>query len=98
MCLVGPRTVGWVGWVPQCMTSCSGSRLGVAARAGSALVWWNLRSDGSLDSRNHHAGCPVLHGNKWIANKWVKWPSQMWRYPCSREQGRHFPGIHQPAA
>ena len=39
------------------------------ARPGSALVWWNLRSDGSLDSRNHHMGCPVIRGNKWIANK-----------------------------
>ena len=39
------------------------------ARPGSALIWWNLRSDGSLDSRNHHMGCPVIRGNKWIANK-----------------------------
>ena len=43
-----------------------------AARPGSALVWWNLRSDGSLDSRNHHMGCPVIRGNKWIANKVIE--------------------------
>ncbi len=29
-----------------------------------------------------HEGCPVVHGNKWIANKWVKRSDQMWHYPC----------------
>ena len=24
----------------------------------------------------------VAFGNKWIANKWVKWTGQMWNYPC----------------
>ncbi len=37
---------------------------------------------GTLDSRNFHLGCPVVYGNKWIANKWVHWIPQMWNYPC----------------
>ena len=41
----------------------------VAPRAGSVLLWMNHRSDGSLDSRSFHTGCPVLVGSKWIANK-----------------------------
>jgi prolyl 4-hydroxylase len=32
--------------------------------------------------RTMHLGCPVVYGNKWIANKWIKWDAQMWRYPC----------------
>ena len=64
--------------------------LSVAPDLGSVLMWMNHRSDGSLDSRSYHTGCPVLVGNKWIANKWVKWHGQMWRYPCSRERGLHY--------
>ena len=37
---------------------------------GDALFWFNFDSAGLNDSRNHHFGCPVIHGNKWIANKW----------------------------
>ena len=44
----------------------------VVPKPGSVLLWMNHRSDGSLDSRSYHTGCPVLGGNKWIANKWVK--------------------------
>ena len=33
-------------------------------------------------SRIYHLGCPVLHGNKWISNKWVKLLPQFKNYPC----------------
>ena len=29
---------------------------------GDALFWFNIRSDGSLDSRTFHTGCPVVQG------------------------------------
>ena len=48
------------------------------------------RSDGQADTRTYHTGCPVLAGNKWIANKWVKWHGSMWAFPCSRDRGRHY--------
>ena len=35
-------------------------------------------------------GCPVVVGNKWIANKWVRWHGQMWTHPCSRRRGEPF--------
>ena len=35
------------------------------------------RTDGSLDSRMNHLGCPVLYGDKWIGNKWVRWQEQV---------------------
>ena len=28
----------------------------------------------------------VGFGNKWIANKWVKWTGQMWNYPCGTKK------------
>ena len=45
---------------------------------------------GVLDSRNFHLGCPVVYGNKWIANKWVHWIPQMWNYQCHLN-GKPFP-------
>ncbi len=27
--------------------------------------------EGQGDSMTLHAGCPVLHGSKWVANLWV---------------------------
>merc|ERR1719150_2040944 len=40
--------------------------LSVKPEAGSLLYWHIRRSDGSMDSRMHHLGCPVLYGDKWI--------------------------------
>ena len=28
-----------------------------------------------------HQGCPVLYGNKWIANKWIRWTEQVDYFP-----------------
>ena len=55
----------------------------VKPRAGSALYWFNFGAQMTHDSRVIHLGCPVLYGNKWIANKWVKFLAQFKEYPCS---------------
>ena len=60
--------------------------------AGSAAYWFNHDAVGELDSRIFHLGCPVGYGNKWIANKWIKWTGQMWNYPCATKT-KHF-SIH----
>ncbi len=44
---------------------------GALARAGDALLFYNLHADGSLDPHAMHAGCPVLGGVKWTATKWL---------------------------
>ena len=94
----GPRMATVMIWISEVVeggrTVFSGAQVGVKGRLGAGLVWWNVRSDGSLDSRNHHTGCPVVRGNKWIANKWVKWPDQMWRYPCHAQRGDHYSFMH----
>ena len=33
-------------------------------RKGDALFWFNIRSDGSLDTRTFHTGCPVVQGKE----------------------------------
>ena len=30
----------------------------------------------------YHMGCPVLYGDKWIGNKWIRWNSQMDTFKC----------------
>ena len=76
------------------------STLGLYVRPqlGDALFWFNLDSAGDYDTRNIHLGCPVLHGNKWIANKWVHWLDQMWKYPCFRQKNKAFSLHHFIAA
>ena len=59
------------------------SGVSVKPEAGSALYWFNHDAIEENDSRTFHLGCPVGVGNKWIANKWIKWTAQMWNYPCS---------------
>ncbi|NXP28814.1 P4HA3 hydroxylase, partial [Scytalopus superciliaris] len=48
----------------------------------AALFWWNLRRNGSGDGDTLHAGCPVLAGDKWVANKWIHEHGQEFRRPC----------------
>ena len=49
---------------------------------GNAIFWTNLHSDGEGQNITLHGGCPVLLGNKKIANKWIYYGGQMLRFPC----------------
>ncbi|ROI24874.1 Prolyl 4-hydroxylase subunit alpha-2 [Anabarilius grahami] len=59
--------------------------VGVALKPkkGSAVFWYNLQKNGRVDFDTQHAGCPVLVGNKWVANKWIHEFGQEFRRPCS---------------
>ncbi|XP_055052055.1 prolyl 4-hydroxylase subunit alpha-3 [Misgurnus anguillicaudatus] len=48
-----------------------------------ALFWWNLHRNGQGDGDTLHAGCPVIAGDKWVANKWVHEYGQEFRRRCS---------------
>lgn len=61
----------------------------VKPQAGSALFWFNIGTANNYDSRMVHHGCPVLYGNKWIANKWVKLLPNYEQYPCLIDN-KHF--------
>ncbi|XP_056600677.1 prolyl 4-hydroxylase subunit alpha-2-like [Triplophysa dalaica] len=56
-------------------------------KKGSAVFWYNLHKNGDLDFRTEHAGCPVLRGNKWVANKWIHEFGQEFTRPCSLSKG-----------
>ncbi|XP_062540675.1 prolyl 4-hydroxylase subunit alpha-1-like [Armigeres subalbatus] len=60
-------------------------KLGVSLKAkkGSAAFWYNLHSSGDLDFSTLHAACPVLIGEKWIANLWIRERGQEFRRKCN---------------
>jgi len=39
--------------------------LTVYPEKGSALFWYNIKSNGKVDRRTRHGACPVLVGTKW---------------------------------
>ncbi|KAM9019594.1 prolyl 4-hydroxylase subunit alpha-3 [Ara ararauna] len=51
----------------------------------AALFWWNLRRNGAGAGDTLHAACPVLAGDKWVANKWIHEHGQEFRRPCSTD-------------
>ncbi|XP_063060565.1 prolyl 4-hydroxylase subunit alpha-3 [Engraulis encrasicolus] len=51
----------------------------------AALFWWNLHRNGEGDEDTLHAGCPVLVGDKWVANKWIHEHGQEFQRPCSQD-------------
>ncbi len=57
--------------------------ISVQPEKGSVLYWFSSGPQNNMDSRALHLGCPLLIGNKWIANKWAKWIPQQKRFPCS---------------
>jgi prolyl 4-hydroxylase len=72
-------------------------KIRVPARKGTAAFWYNLRNSGDDDYLTRHAACPVLLGNKWVANKWIYEFDQEFRRPCkpqkydeTREEDMYF--------
>ncbi|KAM7294886.1 prolyl 4-hydroxylase subunit alpha-1-like [Ixodes scapularis] len=63
-------------------------KLGVrlTPKKGDAAFWWNLKTSGAVEKLTLHAGCPVLYGNKWIANKWFRSYGNVFRLPCSTDR------------
>ena len=47
-------------------------RRGFEPVVGEALIWWNVGKDGREDSMTLHAGEPVIRGEKWALNLWLR--------------------------
>lgn len=56
---------------PRWMNAETESALKVTPKKGKAILFYNLLPDGNMDDRSHHAGLPVLSGEKWLSNLWV---------------------------
>ena len=39
---------------------------------GDAIVWRNVKPDGSPEPRSLHAGLAPAHGQKWVLSKWIR--------------------------
>ena len=58
--------------------NCDSANLVVSPQKGKAVVWYNHFIDeqtgwlGEMDKFTWHGGCPVIKGQKWIANFWIK--------------------------
>lgn len=39
---------------------------------GDAIIWRNVRPDGSPEPRSLHAGRPPTNGEKWVLSKWIR--------------------------
>ena len=39
---------------------------------GDAVLWWNVKENGKEDLGTLHAGDPVLAGEKWALNIWLR--------------------------
>ena len=63
--------------------------ISVKPKLGTALYWFNVGAQNNFDSRVRHMGCPIIYGNKWIANKWVKWIPNFKNFPCLTNE-RYF--------
>jgi prolyl 4-hydroxylase len=48
----------------------------------AAIFWYNYRRNGEQETLSVHAGCPVILGEKWVSNKWIREFSQEFRRPC----------------
>jgi len=44
----------------------------VAPKKGRAVIFHNVNRDGSLNKCSRHAGLPVLRGEKWAFNLWLR--------------------------
>jgi hypothetical protein len=56
----------------------------IPAKKGSAAFWFNLHESGEGEYLSRHSGCPVLIGNKWVANKWLHEKGQEFRRRCRK--------------
>ena len=65
------------------------AEISVKPEMGAALYWFNNGAQYNYDSRIYHLGCPVLYGNKWITNKWIKMLANFRDYPCLQYK-KHF--------
>lgn len=45
---------------------------GFEPRVGEAVLWWNINEAGKEDPGTLHAGDPVLAGEKWALNIWLR--------------------------
>ncbi|KAL3856384.1 hypothetical protein ACJMK2_011151 [Sinanodonta woodiana] len=57
-------------------------KLSIPCVKGSAILWWNLKLDGTYEPKSVHAHCPVIRGRKWMATKFLRANDQIMKRGC----------------
>ncbi|XP_053379782.1 prolyl 4-hydroxylase subunit alpha-1-like isoform X2 [Mercenaria mercenaria] len=58
----------------------------IAPEAGKAVFWYNLHPDGERNYLTAHGACPVISGDKWVGNIWIKEQGQEFTRPCKLDK------------
>ena len=64
------------------------------SKAGDALFWNNLLSDGKRDFLSVHGGCPIVIGSKWVTNKWILHYDNFRTTPCHLTEYKPIDTFH----
>ncbi len=48
------------------------AHISVVPKKGNALLFYDCLPNGEIDPLSLHGGAPVVEGEKWIANKWIR--------------------------
>ncbi|MBX3429151.1 MAG: 2OG-Fe(II) oxygenase [Hyphomonadaceae bacterium] len=74
--VLGQRTVTLVTYLNEdfddAPTQFPALKLNVRGGVGDAIVWSNVRADGSPDIKTVHAGMPPTRGRKWVLSQWLR--------------------------
>ncbi|KAL4239982.1 Prolyl 4-hydroxylase subunit alpha-3 [Mactra antiquata] len=58
----------------------------VFPKMGSAVFWYNMHPNNTVNEDTLHCACPPLFGDKWVANVWIKRNNNEFAAQCSLDQ------------
>jgi prolyl 4-hydroxylase len=59
---------------PRWLNAETGEALKVKPEKGKAIIFYMVNPDGNLEDLTHHAGLPVIKGEKYFSNLWIHDP------------------------
>lgn len=69
----------------------------VTPKKGRAVLFFSHHPDGRVDHKSLHASCPVTKGEKWIAQRWLRFePYQRIIYDTGKGRDQRFDGAPAP--
>ena len=60
--------------------------ISVKPRKYSGVMFFNLYRNGEPLALATHSSCPIVYGEKWIANQWIRKRGQEFHYSCSMDK------------